>query len=125
MSLQLANRIKLIPDYDVDSIENGIVTLSPGKSWFEYFTENELEFSEEFQEGDRFDFFSQKLNPAIIMSKSDMDKLSNRQLIVVIFSTDGTEHIWGTADNAVKFTSSTYPDRYALSLSRITQDPIF
>lgn len=122
MSIQLANRIKVVPVHDVSEIENGVVTLKSGKVWYEYYTENELEFREE--QKDEL-MFSQKLSPAISMVKADMDKFIRRQLIVTLFDSSQTAYIWGSLDNGVRFTVETYPDRYALEMSRASETPIF
>ncbi|MBA7531869.1 hypothetical protein ES705_24093 [subsurface metagenome] len=121
MNTQLANRIKIIPEHDVLTIENGTITLRSGKTWYEFYTESELIFNEKYTD----DVYKQELDATIIMDKAEFTKLERRQLIVLLYDTDTNEYIWGNLGNAVKFNSTTHTDRYSLTLFRFSMSAIF
>lgn len=124
MSIQLSNRIHLVPVHDIQTIDGEVITLRTGKTWYKYFTENELEFEEDEKDGE-FKIFNQGLKPVIVVAKAVMDTLLDRQLVVLLFDTGGTQHIWGSVDNGVQFTITTYPDRYQLDMTRQSPESVF
>jgi hypothetical protein len=124
MNTQIANRIQFIPVHDIQSFENGVITLLAGKTWYKYHTENELEFEEQALSKESFDGFDQSLKPIIITTKAIIDSLLDRPLIVKLFVA-GTEYIWGTLDNGVQFYITTHTDRYLLNMTRQSTVSVF
>jgi hypothetical protein len=124
MSIQLSNRIHLVPVHDIQTINGEVITLRSGKTWYKYFTENELEFREDEKDGE-FKIFNQALKPVIVVTKAVMDTLLDRQLVVLLFDTGGSQYIWGSIDNGVQFTITTYTDRYELDMTRQSPEPVF
>lgn len=121
MSTQIANRIKIIPEHDVDTIMDGIITPKAGKSFSEYYTENNMVFEEKTKN----DVYRQTLKPVIVMTKEEFTAIEHRQLIVLLYDTAGNTYVWGSLGNAVQFNSRTHTDRYTLEMHRISTSAIF
>lgn len=115
----------MVPVHDILSIDGENITLIPGKSWYEFFTENDLEYSENFENSDSMDIWNQSLKPVIIMDQATFNKLEKRNLIVLLFDTLTNQYIWGELENGVQFTASTHLDRYTLNFTRQAITPIF
>jgi hypothetical protein len=45
--------------------------------------------------------------------------------VVLLFDTGGSQYIWGSIDNGVQFTITTYTDRYELDMTRQSPEPVF